>query len=263
MKAVIFALSAMVLKASLSAALSPEEVDLTPELLEADDACAEGDEQCYVKLLQLKAEKKEQTLKNSAEPLPADTESEAEDDEAEDQDEPPADDGQDVPENELGLAQAVKDYPSRYNPWQDGNVPIWDKLGLAQDEKAPGNSRGPPAIEDEDQQHPNVAFFEELDSNKDAEIQRSEVDAMLAHRIDLDESDVDRLFQDADKDQSGGLSMVEYEDALEKWSTSCATVHRSWFCSGRTRINCCRHGAVWARCAGGGRAHGCGVRSFR
>mmetsp|Transcript_32239 Transcript_32239/g.48638 ORF Transcript_32239/g.48638 Transcript_32239/m.48638 type:complete len:177 (+) Transcript_32239:139-669(+) len=176
MKAVIFALSAMVLKASLSAALSPEEVDLTPELLEADDACAEGDEQCYVKLLQLKAEKK--------------------------------------------------------------------------------------GAEDEEQ-HPNVAFFEELDSNNDAEIQRSEVDAMLAHRIDLEEGDVDKLFQDADEDQSGGLSMVEYEDALEKWSTSCATMHRSWFCSGRTRINCCRHGAVWSRCAGGSRTLGCGVRAFR
>eukprot|EP00405_Crypthecodinium_cohnii_P003180 CAMPEP_0194746852 /NCGR_PEP_ID=MMETSP0323_2-20130528/880_1 /TAXON_ID=2866 ORGANISM="Crypthecodinium cohnii, Strain Seligo" /NCGR_SAMPLE_ID=MMETSP0323_2 /ASSEMBLY_ACC=CAM_ASM_000346 /LENGTH=130 /DNA_ID=CAMNT_0039659679 /DNA_START=39 /DNA_END=428 /DNA_ORIENTATION=- len=130
----------MLLKASLSVAVTSEEVELTPEMLAVDDACSAEDTDCAVKLLQLKAEKKEE-------------------------------------------------HP------------------------------------------PNIAFFLELDDNEDNEVQRSEVDAMLAHRIDLDEQGVTALFQEADSDESGGLSMAEYNNAMEKWGTSCSAVHRSWFCS--------------------------------
>jgi len=173
MKTAILALGAFVLKASLSAALTSDEVDVTPEMLVSDDTCTEGDSACHVKLLQLKADVK--------------------------------------------VAQELEDaHPE----------------GLTYSEEQP----------------PNTAFFLELDENKDNEVQRSEVDAMLAHRIDLDEQGVTALFQEADSDESGGLSMAEYNNAMEKWGTSCSAVHRSWFCSGTTRIDCCQRGLVWSRC---------------
>eukprot|EP00405_Crypthecodinium_cohnii_P011936 CAMPEP_0206441700 /NCGR_PEP_ID=MMETSP0324_2-20121206/13421_1 /ASSEMBLY_ACC=CAM_ASM_000836 /TAXON_ID=2866 /ORGANISM="Crypthecodinium cohnii, Strain Seligo" /LENGTH=210 /DNA_ID=CAMNT_0053909479 /DNA_START=99 /DNA_END=732 /DNA_ORIENTATION=+ len=139
MKTAILALGAFVLKASLSAALTSDEVDVTPEMLVSDDTCTEGDSACHVKLLQLKADVK--------------------------------------------VAQELEDaHPE----------------GLTYSEEQP----------------PNTAFFLELDENKDNEVQRSEVDAMLAHRIDLDERGVTALFQEADSDESGGLSMAEYNNAM-------------------------------------------------
>eukprot|EP00405_Crypthecodinium_cohnii_P014573 CAMPEP_0206446892 /NCGR_PEP_ID=MMETSP0324_2-20121206/16431_1 /ASSEMBLY_ACC=CAM_ASM_000836 /TAXON_ID=2866 /ORGANISM="Crypthecodinium cohnii, Strain Seligo" /LENGTH=167 /DNA_ID=CAMNT_0053915499 /DNA_START=61 /DNA_END=561 /DNA_ORIENTATION=- len=166
MKAVFFAVGAFALKASFAVALAADEVDVTPEMLVGDDTCAEGDEACHLKLLQMKAD--------------------------------------------IKVAQESDAHPE----------------GLVYDEDY----------------HPNQAFFMELDANKDSEVQRHEVDGMLAHRIDLDEAGVAKLFQEADTDKSGGLSALEYNNAMEKWGTSCSSVHRSWFCSGTTRITCCRRG---------------------
>eukprot|EP00405_Crypthecodinium_cohnii_P011722 CAMPEP_0206427690 /NCGR_PEP_ID=MMETSP0324_2-20121206/5193_1 /ASSEMBLY_ACC=CAM_ASM_000836 /TAXON_ID=2866 /ORGANISM="Crypthecodinium cohnii, Strain Seligo" /LENGTH=219 /DNA_ID=CAMNT_0053893023 /DNA_START=85 /DNA_END=744 /DNA_ORIENTATION=+ len=107
--------------------------------------------------------------------------------------------------------------------------------------------------------HPNLAFFAELDVNRDMQIERLEVNRMLRDRPELSDEDIDKLFKEEDKDHNGALNMVEYKAAMEKWVTSCSAVHRSWFCSGSTRINCCRRGWTWARCGSAWHGHaGCG-----
>mmetsp|Transcript_11412 Transcript_11412/g.17211 ORF Transcript_11412/g.17211 Transcript_11412/m.17211 type:complete len:191 (+) Transcript_11412:49-621(+) len=168
MKAAILATcGAFLLQVSFSIdAPKGEEVVLTEGMIVDDDTCATEDEQCQLRLLQLRASKQsdpEDFAPNPwsgghvpiwdklAEPLPTEVPQTAQpaptapipDDDRKDKAEesedtlpvvPPVDDGHDVPEGD--------------HPWEGDHVPVWDKLDLAQRGKAPGKPDELQAIKD-------------------------------------------------------------------------------------------------------------------
>merc|ERR1719277_1021821 len=89
--------------------------------------------------------------------------------------------------------------------------------------------------------------FLSMDTDGDGELQLPEVTGLLAS-MNASADIAQEIFQEEDSDQSRGLSAGEFQEALDKWGTTCRYMQRSWFCSGGYRISCCRHGWFWRRC---------------
>lgn len=92
----------------------------------------------------------------------------------------------------------------------------------------------------------------EADSNKDGEVQHSEVVDYLGGLENRSEEEMLGLLEVLDADSSSGLDSREFAAALEAWGETCSIKHTSSFCSGTTRHCCTKSAWGWkdTRCTG-------------
>jgi hypothetical protein len=92
-------------------------------------------------------------------------------------------------------------------------------------------------------------LFSDADVNTDGEIQHQEMLSLLARiSSERSEEEASRLFGAQDVNGNAGLDTAEFASAMESWGTTCSSVHKSWFCSGGSKIKCCKKGLGWTQC---------------